>query len=386
VSELAAWVRTELAERLKTRRQEIEEAVLTRVYAVSDPRAVGDPGYTEGLLGTVSAAIEYGLTAIEKGEGFMPALPTALFAQAREASRHGVNLDTVLRRYFAGYTVLSDFVVGEAYALGLSEDELKSLLRVAATVFEQLLAAVGDEYGRERRPASPDQRLAERIERLLAGELVRTSDLAYDFEGWHLAVILVGANAADVLRKLATRVGCSLLSVNRDGEEAWGWLGSRQRLDPSRILEIHPLLDLRVELLVLGEPSTGMRGWRLTHKQAKAALPVALRGEETAIRYSDVAVLAAIAQDDLLAETIRELFFKPLASERDGGEMLRQTLRAYFGAGRNAASAAAALGVSRNTVASRLRIVEERIGRPFARWALELEMALRLEDLNRAAE
>ena len=69
----------------------------------------------------------------------------------------------------------------------------------------------------------------------------------------------------------------------------------------------------------------------------------------------------------------------------DGGdhrsERLRQTLRAWFAAGHNATAAAAALGVHEQTVAQRLRTVEERTGHPVAARRAELETALRLRDL-----
>lgn len=55
----------------------------------------------------------------------------------------------------------------------------------------------------------------------------------------------------------------------------------------------------------------------------------------------------------------------------------RQTLRAWFAVGHNAA----ALGVHEQTVAQRLRAVEERTGRPVASRRAELETALRLRDL-----
>jgi DNA-binding PucR family transcriptional regulator len=72
------------------------------------------------------------------------------------------------------------------------------------------------------------------------------------------------------------------------------------------------------------------------------------------------------------------LFLAPLAEERDGGAVARQTLRAYFEAERNASSAAALLEVSRQTVGSRLRAIEERIGRPLSACANELEATMRL--------
>ncbi len=62
--------------------------------------------------------------------------------------------------------------------------------------------------------------------------------------------------------------------------------------------------------------------------------------------------------------------------------MLRETLRAYFAAGFNAATAAAALEVDRHTVQRRLRKVEEALGRLLHTCHAELEVALSLEELD----
>ncbi|MBA3865218.1 MAG: helix-turn-helix domain-containing protein [Solirubrobacterales bacterium] len=64
---------------------------------------------------------------------------------------------------------------------------------------------------------------------------------------------------------------------------------------------------------------------------------------------------------------------------------MRKTLRAYFAANRNGASAAAALGVSRQTVKNRLRAAEELIGRGLTECAADLETALRLEKVSAIA-
>jgi DNA-binding PucR family transcriptional regulator len=60
----------------------------------------------------------------------------------------------------------------------------------------------------------------------------------------------------------------------------------------------------------------------------------------------------------------------------------RETLRAYFAAGRNISSAAAALSVHRDTVSNRLRAIEAKIGRPPDACAADLELALRLEEMS----
>jgi DNA-binding PucR family transcriptional regulator len=98
------------------------------------------------------------------------------------------------------------------------------------------------------------------------------------------------------------------------------------------------------------------------------------------VRYADVALLAAVAGDDLIAGSLRQLYLAPLERARDGGKVSRETLRAYFAAERNVSSTAAALGVDRRTVRNRLGAIEDLLGRPLKGAEADLEIALRLDD------
>ena len=102
---------TEFALKLRSRREEIEAATSTRVFAVSDPPSTVGPEYSQGLRRAVAAALDYGIGSIERSEVGGPSLPPVLLAQAALAARSGVGLDTVLRRCLAGHSILADFVV-----------------------------------------------------------------------------------------------------------------------------------------------------------------------------------------------------------------------------------------------------------------------------------
>jgi hypothetical protein len=129
--------RGKLCAQLRLRRPEIEAAVATRVYALADPAEVADPDYVSGLRTSLRTAIEYGLAALETGERRSREIPPALSAQARAAARSGVGLETVLGRYFAGYTLLVDYAIEEADASGLLDKvALRDLLRGQAVVFD----------------------------------------------------------------------------------------------------------------------------------------------------------------------------------------------------------------------------------------------------------
>jgi hypothetical protein len=376
----------DLSTRLRARQAEIEQAVLARIYAVSDPAAVGDPEYGVGLKEAVGAAIAFAIEGIDVDRRESFSVPERLLTQASAAARHGVSLETVLRRYSAGYTLLGDFLICEAEesALPISRVELKGALRSVSAVFDAILTSVSEAYTREadRRLPSSGRRRVERVRKLLEGEPVDTTELGYQFDDWHLGAVATGTGASHSMRQIAATLDRNLLLIDQDDETVWAWFGGRHGFDPGELDQYLSSAWRGGAVLAIGEPAQGVAGWRLTHKQAMAALPIALRGNQDQVRYVDVALLASILQDDLLATSLHQLYLAPLEQERDGGRVARETLRAYFAAEQNVSSAAAALGVKRHTVTNRLRHIEERLERPLGTCVPELSAVLQLRDLD----
>lgn len=376
-------VRSALAERLRERLPEIQAAVATRVYSIADPHEVADGGYLQGLNAALAAAVEHRLAVLESGERHAPVVPAELLAQARLDARNGVALDTVLRRYFAGNALFGDFVVEEAERAGVDGSTLRRLLGEQATLGDRLVAAVSAEHEREARsrPRSPADRRRECVKALLAGELVDHSDLDYELDGHHLGLMVKGEGVEELMREVAGRLDRRLLAVKREDEPKWAWwLGGRHPLSVEQAVEALAAVVPEGMFVTVGEPAEGLGGWRFSHFQAKAALPVAERKGQRVVRYADVAVLAAVLRDDLVLSSLRQLYLTPLEATKDGGSAARETLRAYFATDRNISSTAAALGVDRATVRNRLRAIEGLLGRTLSDSAADLEIALRLED------
>lgn len=376
-------LRSAIAVRLRDRLPELQGAVATRIYAISDPRQVADPGYLRGLNEAVGAAIEYRLGVLEGGERQAPDVPAVLLAQARLDARDGVPLDTVLRRYFAGNALFGDFLVEEAERAEVPSAALRPLLAAQATLGDRLIAAVSAEHAREakNRPRNAAERRRECVKALLAGELVDHSDLGYDLDAHHLALIAKGDGAEELMRGVAANVDRRLLAVQREEEPILAcWLGGVRPLAAEEAVATIAAAAPERVFVTVGEPAEGLAGWRFSHHQAKAALPVAERRGLPVLRYADVAVLASITRDDLLSTSLRRLYLEPLERMRDGGKVARETLRAYFDAERNVSSTAAALGVDRRTVRNRLGGIEELLGRPLTGSLADLEIALRLDD------
>ena len=393
--------------RLRARRKEIEEAIFARVRdAVQDPAGLGDAQYVVGLRATVAAAVDFVFRGIECGDEGVEPIPSAAVAQARRAVRAGVSLDTVLRRYTAGYALLSDFVVEEAESSDLvgQLSVLRQLLRMQASSLERLTSSVAEEYGQEleRVGRSGEQRRAGLVQRLLAGAQVDAAELGYRLDGWHLAVIAKGPGASEILREAARGCERQLLCVACGEQTVWAWFGGQRAFQMSEIegylpiRQHHQRQQRRDEAesshgerpshvgcsFAAGEPARGLEGWRLTHRQAQAALMVALSRPRRLTRYVDVALLATTLKDEALVKTLIETYIAPLRDTRGGGRVLRETLHAYLAAERNVSSAAAALGVVRKTVEGRLRTIEERTGRSLHPCPTELEIALELHELG----
>ena len=263
---------------------------------------------------------------LEVGERRAPAVPPALLAQARLDARDGVPLDTVLRRYFAGNALFGDFLVEEAERAEIPSSALRRLLGAQATLGDRLLAAVSAEYAREAksRPSSSAERRRECVKSLLAGELVDHSELGYDLDAHHLALMAKGEGAR---RRCAcwpggSTVACSP-SVARKRRSGPAGSAAGIRSGPSRRCGRSARSRLDGVVVTVGEPGEGLAGWRLSHRQAKAALPIAERRGQAVLRYADVALLASILRDDLLTTSLRQLYLEPLESARDGGKAWR---------------------------------------------------------------
>lgn len=169
--------RAALAARLRARHEEIGEAIFARIRERRfDPAGSEDAEYVAGLRAATVAGLDYVLNALapepraEPGSGsgpgsekepeaagLGPPVPAVALEQARRAARVGVSLDTVLRRYVAGYTLLGECIVREAER----DERLRGgtaqsdALATASVLVERLIAAVSKAY---RRQAELDRR------------------------------------------------------------------------------------------------------------------------------------------------------------------------------------------------------------------------------------
>jgi len=367
-------------ERWRARSPEVEEAIV-HVCQEIEPVVSGDAEGLAVLRAWARDSVDLIATVVEQGADWVPSLSPGGAAQIRYLARNGVGLDAIMRGFYAVTHLLLEFLTEEI--TDFPPEALPRLVGIQGQYGDQMMSAMLAEYEDEvaRMDASPSKRVAECVEKLLAGKPVETAELEYDLDAWHLGIIAAGARAELFLRGLAEQLGCQLLFVQRSAETAWAWLGAKRAISLAEVERVVLSKAGGKVSLAVGELRQGADGWRLTHKEAQIALTVMLHQPQRFVRGADVVLLAAAIQDETVRRSLVDVYLGPLDESRDA-EALCETLRVYFSLDCNAASAAAALGVNRHTVLRRLLRVEKAIGRQLDTCRAEMDVALRVVQLD----
>ena len=230
----------------------------------------------------------------------------------------------------------------------------------------------------ERGARSGEQRRFDAIRDFLEGKPLVDSPPELDLERHHLGFVAWGEGGRELARDLASALGRPLLIYSVLNQSWWGWLSGSRPLTAAQ--ERHLLDPEPPERggIALGLEAFGESGFTATNRQALRARWVARKTNRRVVRYADVAVEALASENlaDARAFVAREL--RGIEDDSKSSRERRETIAAYFAAEHNAASAAATLGIHQQTVANRLRAVEEQLGHPVGARRVELELALRL--------
>ncbi len=381
----------DVVERLRSRLDEIEEAIVTRLLDVDSASAwEGEDELRRGQRETIRACLEAALLVIEHEPDFegMQIIPPAALIQARKVAQAGLTLTAVLRRYLDGYGLFWDFLLEEIHRAEMTEPERAALLRAASTRLSsaaaQVMPMVAATHAQEttRGMQSREERTSAIVQALLGGAPVDTSELDYDVDADHVGIIATGPNAMGTVQMLAMKLNRPLLRIPRCDGTVWAWLRGGDPL-PSNLPSLGDVASsIR---LAVGEPGAGRSGFRRTHRQAQAAMQVALNQRQLMTRYADVLLLVPAIQDAQAGDSLISIYLSPLEESPEKDPTLKETLQAYFEAERNTSATAARLKVDRRTATTRLRAVEDRLGFPIYTRHAELEIALRLDQLRRAS-
>jgi hypothetical protein len=195
----------------------------------------------------------------------------------------------------------------------------------------------------------------------------------FELGRYHLGLIAWGGSVEATVRELAVRLNRVSRICGR-GSLRWVCFSGQEKLCERDLADLRPAPGVR---LAIGLDGFGREGLSATFRQARRAHALAAEGAAVT-RYADIAIESLALQGE---GEVRAFVSHELSGIDDGSASsarLRETLATYFETDQNAASTAARLGVHHQTVANRLRTIEDRIGRPLMARTPELALALRL--------
>lgn len=361
---------------------EVMRAEAPSYFAIADD----DPAFVDLYTRSYTDLLKAIWSGLKTGPdpGTMAPPPFAV-GEATWAAQLGISLESLLHTFRICHRLKLDEVMEEAEAR-IPDSEVRSAAirrahRWLFTYFDWITPVATEAYQRERDAQfrGRERRKRQFVRRLLDGDAVDERELGYRIDQEHIGIVAWGAHAEQAMTALANAKVASVLVTTGSDNAAWGWIGGRAIQLPSAEA-IADLLPSHT-CVALGAPGQGLDGFRATHRQALEAQRVARLLEARVTRFEEVEFVALTTQDLRMARDFVHRQLGPLATDDDRSALLRETLRAYFDAGQNAAAAGGRLNVNDRTVAYRIRKIEDRLGEPILGRQDELSLALRLLDV-----
>ncbi|WP_433634882.1 PucR family transcriptional regulator [Nocardia sp. CA-120079] len=324
-------------------------------------------------------------------------VPPAAAEYARRFAQHDLSLEALLRAYRLGEHTVVQWAVAVLRGTDHSTDEaLATVGRIALLVnryVDQVVEGIIDIYESERRrwDTRSDATRAAQLHAVLDTDELDLSSaeqmLATSLRGWHLAAAIWTPpgvpDPAGQLRAgtamLQAVTGKAPLTVTVDEQNCWAWISStgKPAFDSDRLeldLSTRPGLHMAI-----GEPGSGLNGFRQTFRDAQRA-----RGVAIAVAHPDrqLTLYAHVALSSLLIDQLPDVqawaqrVLGDLMRDDEPTARLRETVQTFLDVSGSFTDAAARMHVHKNTIHYRVRKAEEILGRPIAENRLELEVAL----------
>jgi hypothetical protein len=361
---------------------EVMRAEVPSYFAIADD----DPAFVDLYTHSYTDHLTAIWTGLKTGpDPAMTAPPPFAVGEAIGAAQLGISLESLLHTFRICHRLKLDEVMEEAEARIPDPDVRSAAIRRTHrwlfTYFDWITPLVTEAYQRERDAQfrGRERRKRQLVRRLLDGDTVDERELGYRIDQEHIGIVAWGAHAEQAMTALADATDASVFVTTGSDNAAWGWIGGRA-VQPQSAETVADLLPPDT-YIALGASGQGLDGFRATHRQALEARRVARLLEARVTRFEDVEFVALTTQDPQMARDFVHRQLGPLAADDDRSAVLRETLRAYFDAGLNAAAASARLNVNDRTVAYRIRTIEDRLGGPILGRQDELSLALRLLDV-----
>jgi hypothetical protein len=374
----------QVTQAVRGREDELVDLMLERFAEDVPHSGVGeDPDMTAVVRLSCYGNLHAALRQLARGD---PPLPSGPPSEAIEAARTSVQADVpladLLQTYRVGQAICWDAMLDAIQSIAPISDQARTdALRVCThflfAYVDTVIPYVAEEYTRERdrRLRGHEQRRVQLIRDLLDGADADSGELGYDLNATHRAVVAWGAGADTELATLARALGSRSLVVAVSGQTVLGWFAGGAAGDDRAL---RGALGDWAGGLAIGRAAIGPEGFRRSHRQACAAHRIGVAMGAAVTQFDDVELECVLLADERAARAFVVNQLEPLDAGRDGAK-LRQTLSAYFECSFNASAAAAKLKVNDRTIAYRLNIVEQLLGRPVRARQTELQAAIRLE-------
>ncbi|MCW8378644.1 PucR family transcriptional regulator [Streptomyces justiciae] len=220
----------------------------------------------------------------------------------------------------------------------------------------------------------------------LAAEIA--SDFGFDIDHVHTAFVvehqphLAGMEKAIIARDVRARPGDAKVLIHPETHtRTVFWVSTGKEPGPAAIEPILGILHRFTSAIrAMGEPASGLEGFRRTYFQANDLVRVApqLQSSGQVMRWSDHSLTLTLGSDIERARWFVRSALGPLSEPTDKAAEQRSTLQAYLSSGKSLAHAAEELSVHRNTIVYRIQRIEQLIERPLQGQELGMQCALHL--------
>lgn len=325
--------------------------------------------------------------------------PPVALEFARRLAQRGVPITTMLRAYRLGQAAFQQEMITRIAAEPVSAGDVAvaatELSSVAFGYIDKISEEVVEAYQLERDTWLRNRnanRLA-KVRAVLSGKAVESGEIekaiGYVLSDRHVGAVLwcgpdvdEGARLSSLERHaglLATATGGRApLIVAPDASTVWAWFPASS-IDPDLVTRV---LDGTPEpvRVALGDPASGLDGFRGTHQQALQAQAVALMAGDGLSRSvttaSQLGPLALVAADTAAVATWVRTVLGALADDDEQHRRMRETVWAYLSSGSSLMLASQELHLHKNTIQYRLRKAEQARGRPLSEGRIDVEVAL----------
>ncbi|GAB3854766.1 helix-turn-helix domain-containing protein [Nocardioides maradonensis] len=354
---------------------------------VPESHGKDDPVLSESERPSIVSALTSIVDGLAEGRRLPDRASDAALQEARVVAQAGIDLHALLKTYRIGQAIVWNAILEEAMRLVPDDTRRIAVLRQASDFHyawnDRVTEGVVSTYQAEHNAyffRSQDRRRRAIVSDLLRGVPTDADQLGYNLRTEHLAVVAWGRSPEANIRTIAQALEARHLTVSGTSGTVLGWLGGSNLA--RRVEEGGASFKALPETyLSLGEVAPGLEGFRLSHREAWQAYRVNRIRPREVVRYDEVSLEALVLRDRQAMQDFVARELRGIDEEDARNDRLRETLRAYFKTGQNAAAAANEIHVHERTIAYRLRSIEQRLGVSINARRDEIAVALRLADI-----